>query len=96
MSTGSGASVGYSYEIQDVDIEASENIEDQAIKWEHDVDWNSSTAETTFVSEPAIIVDYQGDPDTVKFRNERAFTWRHNSRYYHRASADREFTWHFD
>jgi len=96
MSTDGGASVSYSYEIPEVDIEASENIEDQAIRWEHNVDWSSSTAKTTFVSEPAIVVDYDGDPDTVKFRNQSGFTWRRGDGRYLTAKGDREFTWKFD
>jgi len=95
MSSDGGASVGYSYEIEEVDIKASESTEDQAIKWEHDVDYYSSTAKTTFVSEPGIVVDYDGDPDTVKFRNENAYTWQHYDRFV-TAKGDREFTWNFD
>jgi hypothetical protein len=96
MSSEGSASVGYSYEIEEVDIEASESIEDQAIKWEHDVDYYSSTAGTTFVSEPGIVVDYDGDPDYVKFNNEHEYTWEHPSYYKRTARGDGEFTWHFD
>ena len=96
MSTDGTASVGYSYEIEEVDIRASESIEDQAIKWDHDVDYYSSTAETTFVSEPGIVVDYDGDPDYVGFRDEEEFMWERWDYHSHTVRGDGEFTWNFD
>ncbi|RZH67915.1 hypothetical protein [Natrinema altunense] len=72
----SGASVGYSYAIPDVTISATENHREDAIKWYHDVTQDSKTGKTTFVSEPAVVVDYSGSPDIVDYTKKINFGFK--------------------
>ena len=77
----SGVGASWSYQIPDVTVEAHENHSEDAIRWEHEILEESSLTDSTFVSEPGVIVGYPAETEVANYHTETEYkyTWSNST-----------------
>lgn len=75
--SGGGIGASWQYEIPDVTVEATYNMDpsEEWIRWEHDIVNTSDIGSSTFVGKPGVIVEYPSGTSVANYYVETEFTF---------------------